>query len=332
MNYYSDNDPKVCAWLRRLIAGGLLPHGIVDQRSIEDVKAPGLEGWWQCHFFAGIGGWPRALELAGWPEQREVWTASCPCQPFSTCGKRTGRADRRHLWPILQSLIAYHRPPVIFGEQVASPLGRKWLAGVRADVEALGYAFGASDLPAACVGAPHTRQRLFWVADAGGSERDRRGAGHTQDRVLEHASDGGEGGGMGDARGLGQEAAWVQEREFFAGGNGEAGGVGDAQWQRAGFLSAGPRPEEQAAADVDGAGQGFWSDYDLAWCDHRSEDRGFIPRRIEPGTFPLADGVPGRVVKLRGYGNAIVPQVAAVFVRAFMEAERDIEQNDGSRP
>ncbi|KKK66801.1 hypothetical protein LCGC14_2960470, partial [marine sediment metagenome] len=76
-----------------------------------------------------------------------------------------GHADERHLWPAFYDLIAECRPPVVLGEQVASKDGREWLAGVRADLEALGYAVGAADLCAACVGAPHIRQRLWWVAN-----------------------------------------------------------------------------------------------------------------------------------------------------------------------
>ena len=63
----------------------------------------------------------------------------------------------------------------------------------------------------------------------------------------------------------------------------------------------------------------FWSDHELVWCDERELGRGWVPRRTEPGVFPLADGVPQRVGKLRAYGNAIVPQVAAEFIRAYME-------------
>src|SRR5690606_40978082 len=66
------------------------------------------------------------------------------------------------------------RPPIIFGEQVASKDGRLWLTGVRSDLEALGYAVGAADLCAAGVGAPHIRQRLYWLADANSRQRERR--------------------------------------------------------------------------------------------------------------------------------------------------------------
>ena len=166
MHYYNEIDRTAVAWLRNLIAAGRLPKGDVDDRSIAEVQASDLTGYTQCHFFAGIGGWPLALALAGWPTTEPVWTGSCPCQPFSTAGRHGGEADKRHLWPQFQRLIEECRPPVVFGEQVAAKAGRAWLAGVRLDLEALGYGVGAADLCAASIGAPHIRQRLFWVADA----------------------------------------------------------------------------------------------------------------------------------------------------------------------
>ena len=165
MNYYNEIDPFAAAWLRELIKANLIAPGEVDERSIEDVLPSDLKGYKQCHFFAGIGGWSYALRLAGWPDDREVWTGSCPCQPFSAAGKRKGTADERHLWPAFNWLIGQCRPSMVFGEQVASKDGRLWLAGVRSDLEALGYAVGAADLCAAGVGAPHIRQRLYWLAN-----------------------------------------------------------------------------------------------------------------------------------------------------------------------
>ena len=161
--FYNDNEPYVAQWLRNLIEADEIPPGDVDERDIREVQASDLEGYGQVHFFAGIGGWPLALELAGWGD-RSVWTGSCPCQPLSSAGQRKGHADERHLWPAFYSLIKECKPPTIFGEQVASKDGREWLAGVRADLEHLGYAVGAADLPAASKKAKHNRPRLFFVA------------------------------------------------------------------------------------------------------------------------------------------------------------------------
>ena len=135
--YYNEIEPYAAEWLRNLIAEGLIAPGDVDERSIEEVAPDELEGYTQCHFFAGIGGWGHALRLAGWPDERPVWTGSMPCQPLSSAGQRRGHADRRHLWPAFFRLIAERRPATLFGEQVASNLGREWLAGVRADLEHL---------------------------------------------------------------------------------------------------------------------------------------------------------------------------------------------------
>ena len=101
-----------------------------------------------------------------------MWTGSCPCQPFSVAGKGKGTDDERHLWPALFRLIRECRPSIVFGEQVTSKAGREWFAGVRADLEGVGYGAAAADLCAAGVGAPHIRQRLYWVAqDVGFADR-----------------------------------------------------------------------------------------------------------------------------------------------------------------
>lgn len=164
--YYNEIDPYAAQWLRNLIARGLIAPGEVDERSIRDVAPSDLAGFTQCHFFAGVGGWSYALRLAGWPDETPVWTGSCPCQPLSVAGQRKGHADERHLWPAFYSLIAKCAPPIVFGEQVASKDGREWLAGIRADLEAVGYACGAADLCAAGVRAPQLRQRIYWMADS----------------------------------------------------------------------------------------------------------------------------------------------------------------------
>jgi DNA (cytosine-5)-methyltransferase 1 len=174
--YYNEIDPKAAAWLRELIKQGHIADGVVDERSIVDVSPDELRAFTQCHFFAGIGVWSYALRSAGWADDRPVWTGSCPCQPFSSAGRRGGVDDERHLWPHWHHLISQCQPSVVFGEQVASKDGLGWLDLVSTDMEATGYAFGAADLCAAGVGAPHIRQRLFFgavrLADADSQRRD----------------------------------------------------------------------------------------------------------------------------------------------------------------
>lgn len=76
MNYYNEWDPQAAAWLRELIENKLIPEGVVDERSITEVQAKDLKGFTQCHFFAGIGGWPLALQLTGIPATTRLWTGS----------------------------------------------------------------------------------------------------------------------------------------------------------------------------------------------------------------------------------------------------------------
>jgi DNA (cytosine-5)-methyltransferase 1 len=170
--YYNEHDPKAAAWLRELIKQNLIAPGVVDERSIEDVTPSDLIGFKQVHFFAGIGVWSHALRQAGWPDDKEVWTGSCPCQPFSAAGKGAGVADERHLWPAFFWLIQKRKPSVVFGEQVASRDGIAWLDTVSADMEREGYAFGPMVLPACGFGSPHKRDRTFFVAHAARGRRE----------------------------------------------------------------------------------------------------------------------------------------------------------------
>ena len=264
MNYYNEFEPFAAEWLARLAVAGNIGPGRVDSRSILEVKASDVEDARRAHFFAGIGVWEHALRLAGWPDDRPVWTGSCPCQPFSVAGRGKGTDDERHLWPEWFRLIRECRPPVVIGEQVASPDGLAWLDAVRADLEDAGYAFGAADLCAAGVGAPHIRQRLYFVGIR-----------------------------LGDA-----------EREGL---EGHAGHVDDGyQPGRLGTSAHGPAPTS-----------GFWSNPDWVACRDGKQ------RPVEPGTFPLAHGAPQRVGRLRAYGNAIVSEVAATFIKAVMQTLED---------
>jgi len=164
--YYNEFDPFAAEWLRTLIHAGHIAPGVVDERPMQEVDSDDLKEFTQCHFFAGIGGWSYALRLAGWPDDRPVWTGSPPCQPFSSAGRRLGKDDERHLAPHFLELVAAVRPPVLFGEQVAAAINKDaWLDDLLDELEREGYATGAAVLPACGVGAPHIRQRLWFVAE-----------------------------------------------------------------------------------------------------------------------------------------------------------------------
>jgi DNA (cytosine-5)-methyltransferase 1 len=287
--YYNEIDPYVAQWLRNLVARGLIAPGDVDERSIADVCHDDLRGYRQCHFFAGIGGWSCALRLAEWPDDRPVWTGSCPCQPFSTAGAGKAADDERHLWPSWFSLIRECRPPIVFGEQVEAAIGWGWLDVVFADLEAESYACGAAVFPACSIGAPHIRQRLWFVANA---DIARCGT-----RRPDEARDG-------------RHAPRLEPTRLCADGS-----VANASG--AGLEIEREQPARNQCATVERiSAVGTWSDLEWLPCtDGKS-------RPTQPGLFTLAHGVPRRVGRLRAYGNAIVPQVAAQFIKASASETR----------
>ena len=322
--YYNDIDPYAVQWLKNLIKAGQIMDGEVDERPIQNVEPKDLEGFTRLHFFAGIGGWDYALQIAGWPEDRPVVTVSCPCQSLSVSGKMRGASDERHLWPEFFRIVNGIQPQYIFGEQVASPLGRNWLSAVQLDLGSISYVLGATDLPAASVGAPHIRQRLFWMAHPYNPDRRPNPTGKIGEGNGERPSDDiGESGvvdGMANTDGCGDYGAEGQPDEIQQ--CQKQDGKENIEFGEDGTLDSG-------VADTDE--QGPQGRKLRPGCDSRQwpswEDLSFIEctdgraRPTEPGLRPLAHGVPKRASKLRSYGNAIVPQVGAAFISAFMEVE-----------
>lgn len=331
--YYNEVDPHAVQHLRNLIDAGHIAPGVVDTRSIEDVTPNDIKGFNQCHFFAGIGGWSLALRRAGWSDSRPAWTASCPCQPFSAAGKGLGFADERHLWPSAHWLVGQCRPVVVFGEQSGSADANDWIDLVQDDVEALGYAFGAVAFPSASVGAPHQRDRAYWVADADCQQWE-GGRGISTDRGGK-PSDSGVISGLAHTDGNGRErrlSGWTDPQREAIDRQARCGcaacGLADTNHeQRPLALSARSyadtsrqwNKDSEAAAGCScimrpGPVNGFWRDAD--WL--HGQDGWWRP--VRPGSFPLANGVPARVGRVRTYGNAINIEAAAAFIKSYMAA------------
>lgn len=322
--YYNEIDPFAADRLRAHIAAGRIMPGEVDERSIEDVAPDDLRGFVQVHFFAGIGVWPYALRRAGWSGTRPVWTGSCPCQPFSTAGKGDGFADERHLWPAMHWLVGQRRPVVVFGEQSASAHANDWVDLVQADVEALGYAFGACAFPAASVGAPNIRDRAYWVAHANSecmeaSEQFREtgwfeltnggSAGGMDNAKCKRFASGWKGNNRGNVR---QQLSAACENGWLANANSErpqrwVSGGQNSEWENingpAGCCGTDSRP---------GPVNGFWRSADWLGCTDGKW------RPVKPGLKPLVNGAASRVGRIRTYGNALNAEAATVFVKSYM--------------
>ncbi len=266
--------------------------------------------------------------------KKPLWTGSPPCQPFSAAGKQLGQFDPRHLAPVFLNLISQCRPAIIFGEQVAPAIAKSWMCDLQTHLEGEDYAVGFAVLPACSVGAPHKRDRLFFgaVAHTLCEQFDRRGSSGPGRRT--EPTDSSEGGGLAytdDSRLERRQGVFKCADKQSAGTGGveseladtATGGRGE-ECQNSGRFIVGDSAERRPAGRSAGGGDNpanshhsFWSDADWLGC----RDGKFRP--VEPGTFPLANGIPARVGRLRVYGNAIVPEVAAEFVRAFLAASDD---------
>lgn len=297
MNYYNEFNPHAAAMLRQLITDGLIPPGDVDERSIEDVRAEELEKYIQCHFFTGIAGWPLALALARWPANRPVWTGSCPCQDYSSAGKQKGQDGERHLWPVwFKNLIRERKPATVFGEQVKNAIVFGWLDEVAHDFEKEKYAFAAAVLPGYFSGSPQQRDRIFFVANSEDEMRARESreiSGTIERPKINDCDKFGESGFMGHA---------INARLQGHAGDGEAGDgeAGDkSRWN-----------DKKSHRPI--TSTGFWDDVEsVVGFDGKI-------RPVKPGIRLLVNGFPQRVACQHGLGNAIIPQVAADFIRATM--------------
>jgi DNA (cytosine-5)-methyltransferase 1 len=373
--YYNEIDKKAAAVLRELIAQGLIAPGDVDERSITDVEPADLDGYTQCHFFAGVGGWSIAARLAGWPDSREIWSASCPCQPYSVAGKGEGNADPRHLWPDFFRLARARRPAFIVGEQVSAAVGKNWFNGVRSDLAGIAYDGRGVVVPACAVNAPHRRDRLWFVAvsrileDASGfgsgcailgGEIQRTGAILPSGRVagsggrdcghVEHADSSPAGriaGGVLGAQGSAERGVRSEPDGSEDAGSGRVLAYSDGRNSGAERQQRGreqrqqpedggdcPRNPECDVADsncsgrsagLDHATAGYWSTASAAGRPGAWDGARWLvghdgkARRVEPSIPLLVDGLPDRASLLRGYGNAIVPQVAAEVIGAYLD-------------
>lgn len=336
--YYNEFDPYAAEWLKILINKGLIADGDVDSRSITEVSSDDLQGYTQCHFFAGIGIWSLALRQAGWSDDTPVWTGSCPCQPFSTAGRQEGKNDERHLWPTWFGLIKECQPSVIFGEQVASAITKGWLDDVYEGLEDENYAIGSSVLTASAVGAPHKRERLYFVAESDSIGREKRSEKRRElqteqgngESVNKHSGRNETRGTLGDTQHNGSSTATItgsnetsvqydQKRSDStcqSEGTSRSCNVADTcckRQQRQGELQRPLHTEEDQERETSGIINDCsrYSKAEWITCPDGKQ------RLIEPSIPLLVNGDTNRVGRLCAYGNAIHSEVATSFIRAY---------------
>ena len=227
-----------------------------------------------------------------------------PCQPFSVAGEQKGTADARYLWPEFSRLVGELRPSWVVAENVPGIL-RLASDRVCTDLERQGYRVGIWDYEAASVGAPHRRERVFFVAHAGRTLRQ----GSSQQGYIRETPESGTATiaeQSGSAPSANADSKQREEQRQPCESGAEHTSIGRSSWR-----SVEPRVGGMVngfSAMLDGSGVSFWD------------------AEPEP-TERTAPGVKDRVSRLRALGNAVVPQQAYPLFRAILEADREEDEN-----
>ena len=229
-------------------------------------------------------------------------TGGYPCQPFSQAGKRRGAEDDRHLWPSMFGIIRTSRPTWILAENVAGhvTLG---LDEVLADLESEGYAVQPIIVPACAVDAPHRRDRV-WILGNAKKRRNGRLCGRNENRELQ----------ISEPRNASREIAFA-----------------DSEYERREQCEHEKQSRYQKRLSQRDCS--FATDSNRRRCEKRESERKSLSDfnlesesdgrfwSAEPNVRRVAHGIPNRVDRLRGLGNAIVPQVAYEIIKAMIKAD-----------
>ena len=306
--------------------------------------------------FSGIGGFALAAQAAGfetigfaeidnyasailkrhWPNVRnygdvrtvpaircDLITGGFPCQPFSVAGKQRGTSDDRFLWPAMLDVIKKCQPAWVLGENVAGLVNME-LDRCFSDLENLGYEVQPLIIPACATDARHRRDRVWIIgyakharldaAEIGGS----LGTGNDNsaprtEQACEPAGSGEQLPSLANAyRGRFGECEPEAEPLYGTRGAGESNRetAADADGRNA------RKPSERQGREDSGRRS---DDSGRSAEAGRKSDGGYCRWQPEPAICRVANGIPNRVDKLRGLGNAIVPQVAFEILKGIRE-------------
>ena len=267
-------------------------------------------------------------------ELPDVITGGFPCQPFSIAGKQRGTDDNRHLWPQMFRIIRELAPRWVVGENVRGLVNIQdgmVFETVCTDLEGEGYEVRAFNIPAAGVGAPHRRERIWIVANAKsqGTRKNDRGLWQRikrtsgRQRTDQNVADSKSLQGNGRRR---HEHSITEQGPEQTGGT--SGSMADTNINREKWNQPEDRKgsrTEQSSEDVANANetrlQGFGTEHQLRE-GQSEESTGRIGWwESEPDVGRVAHGIPGRVHRLKALGNSIVPQIAEEIGRAILAAE-----------
>jgi DNA (cytosine-5)-methyltransferase 1 len=260
-------------------------------------------------------------------ERPNIICGGYPCQPFSTAGKRRGTNDPRHLWPWVREAISELRPDYAILENVRGHLSMGGLQVV-GELASIGYDAEWRVVSAASVGANHRRDRVFIVAYPNGSHSTN--GGQRQALPSENSSWGNERARSGsDTRKVGVEST-RQNKGYVANpdNSGERAPTRnlDEQTSESSAQRGNTRHElgrcSAEMADTNGGRQQKRNAQKrgLPVFNAGSTRYKFSQWEVEPNVGRVANGISDRVDRLRGLGNAVVPQVAETIGRLVMEA------------
>jgi len=246
-------------------------------------------------------------------------TGGFPCQPFSVAGKQRGKDDNRYLWPEMLRVIQEARPTWIIGENVAGIVNLA-LDQVCADLEGQGYEVEPIIVPACAVDAPHRRDRV-WIV--GHSKLDGLTASKTSGGLLDQSE---------EQRGKVKE--WEPSGASCASSDvadTNGGQFSECESERKSVQMSGEGSQRicDVADTVSERGCGgnskreYAEDAGQSSRDSRDNSRGVATWLPEPNVGRVANGVSNRSHRLKGLGNAIVPQVASEIIRCINQVMED---------